>query len=112
MVGRFRRYLLQHVVRLHELVDKVTRLTVAQLSLGHAGLLQERAQRLHLVPSQVEALLFVPADVDDVLEIRRSGNVRFVDLPWGAPGSGGCRARAGPVHGHVESGRHIRRGYF
>lgn len=105
-------HFLQHIVRLHKLVDEVARLSVVQLALGDARLLQEGPQRLHLVTSQVEALLLVPANVHDVLEVCRRRNVRLVDLANCASRSAATAHRRSLVHGHVERGCHVGGRHF
>lgn len=63
---------------LDKVVDKCASVSVTHLLLGDASLLQERLERLLLLSRPVEALLLVPADVRDVLEVGRTRYFRLV----------------------------------
>lgn len=76
VAGLFRLHRIQHLVVLNEVVDEFARLAIFQMLIPHAGLLQERLQRV-LLAAQIEPTRRAPADVRHVLKVRRHPDVLF-----------------------------------
>lgn len=94
VAGLFRLHRVQHLVVLNEVVDEFARLAIFQMLIPHAGLLQERLQRV-LLAAQVEPTGRAPADVRDVLKVRRHPDVLFAQSSLGLVLGGSLVGRHG-----------------